>query len=83
MLRFRVHFHRADGTKDSFVVAAKNPADAKAYIVGRFPGALVGKIKRWKPAGQEEAPLQGDSPSEPMRGPVRSQAIKDRDSVRT
>lgn len=54
MNRFRVHFTRADGERDSFGVAAKTPPEAKDYVLRKFPGALVGKIKRWKSDKQEK-----------------------------
>jgi hypothetical protein len=45
MPRFRVHFTRIDGARDSFVVDAKTPVDAGDYIKGRFTGAQIVKVK--------------------------------------
>ena len=51
MPRFRVHFTRIDGARDSFVVDAKTPVDAGDYIKGRFTGAQIVKVKLDKQAG--------------------------------
>lgn len=48
MITFNVHFTRADGTSDCKRVDAETPKDAAAAIIQRFPGSLIGKIKRWK-----------------------------------
>lgn len=45
---FNVHFTRADGTSDCKRVEAETPKDAATAIATKFPGALIGKIKRWK-----------------------------------
>ena len=48
MITFNVHFTRADGTSDCKRIDAETPKDAAAAVIQRFPGALIGKIKRWK-----------------------------------
>lgn len=55
MTLFNVHFTRADGTSDSIRIEAENPKDADTRIKEEFPGAMIGKIKRWK------APVQADT----------------------
>lgn len=48
MITFNVHFTRVDGTSDCKRVDAETPKDAASAITTKFPGALIGKIKRWK-----------------------------------
>jgi hypothetical protein len=59
MITFNVHFTRADGTPDCKRVDAETPKDAAAGIIEKFPGALIGKIKRWKAPADEGAPQLG------------------------
>lgn len=48
MITFNVHFTRADGTSDCKRIEAEAPKDAASAVTRKFPGALIGKIKRWK-----------------------------------
>lgn len=55
MFTFNVHFTRADGTADSKRIEAETPKGAVAGILVDFPGALIGKIKRWKAPAEDNA----------------------------
>ncbi len=54
MITFNVHFTRSDGTADSKRIDAETPKEAVAGILVEFPGALIGKIKRWKAPAENE-----------------------------
>ncbi|THV13754.1 hypothetical protein [Rhizobium rhizophilum] len=60
MLTFNVHFTRVDGTADSKRIDAETPKDAVAGILANFPGAIIGKTKRWK-AQAEAQQIGGDA----------------------
>lgn len=55
MFTFNVHFTRADGTADSKRIEAETPKGAVAKIIAKFPGAIIGKTKRWKAADEDGA----------------------------
>jgi hypothetical protein len=54
-----VHFTRADSTSDCKRIEAETPKHAAAGIVEKFPGALIGKIKRWKAPEDSGAQIGG------------------------
>lgn len=59
MITFNVHFTRADGTSDCKRIDAETPTDAATAIIRKFPGALIGKIKRWKAPEDSGARIGG------------------------
>lgn len=59
MTMFNVHFTRTDGTSDSMRIEADNPKDADTHIREEFPGAIIGKIKRWKAPASAAAQIGG------------------------